>query len=233
MTATRSASGSVAISRYTRFVSSGCSVHCKPEHEADRPRRDLARHRHAVGVRRGQQLELAAVRVAAHLHERERQRPARLLGHAPEDRELGVDVGEVGDALQHALARLADRARDADQLVGLGGERRRELTLARAVVERARGGEPERAGLDRPRARCRAIAAMSSAVAASRRAPRSPITCSRNAPCGTCTATSTSNGRPSSESMNSGNDCQFHARPSCSTTPGMSSTPSISSMRRS
>ncbi len=32
--------------------------------------------------------------------------------------------------------------------------------------------------------------------------------------------------------MNSGNDCQFHARPSASTTPGMSSTPSMSSMRR-
>ena len=33
--------------------------------------------------------------------------------------------------------------------------------------------------------------------------------------------------------MNSGSDCQFHARPSCSTVPGMSSTPSISSISRS
>ncbi len=101
-----------------------------------------------VGVRGGQQLELAAVGVAAHLHQRERHRPARLLGHAPEDRELGVDVGEVGDALQHALAGGADRPRDADQLVGFGRERGCELTLARAVVERARRGEPERAGFD-------------------------------------------------------------------------------------
>ena len=40
-----------------------------------------------------------------------------------------------------------------------------------------------------------AISAMSASVAGSRCAPRSPITCSRNAPCGTCTATSTSNAR--------------------------------------
>ena len=106
ITATRSASGSAAISRYTGFVSSGCSVHCKPEQEPDGARRDLAGHRHAVGVGRREQLELAAPAVAAHLHERERQRPARLLGHAPEDRELGVDVGEVGDDLQHAPTRL-------------------------------------------------------------------------------------------------------------------------------
>ncbi len=78
-----------------------------------------------------------------------------------------------------------------------------------------------------------AISSMSSPVAGSRCAPRSPITCSRSAPWGTCTATSTSNVRRANVSMNSPKDCQSQASPSCSTVPGMSSTPSISSMSRS
>ena len=84
----------------------------QPEQEADRhaarpgpssPRRRRSRPASSSSWRRQ--------RVAARLHERERQRPARLLGHAPEDRELGVDVGEVGDDLQHALARCVPIAR--------------------------------------------------------------------------------------------------------------------------
>ena len=148
MTATRSASGRAAISRYAEFVSNGCNVHCRPSMRPDRARRHLSRHRHTVGVRRREQLELPAPAVAAHLHERERQRPSRLFGHAAEDRELGVDIGEVGDDLQHAPTRLADRPRDADQLVGVRRERRRVVALARAVVERPRRREPERTGFD-------------------------------------------------------------------------------------
>ena len=45
-----------------------------------------------------------------------------------------------------------------------------------------------------------AMAAMSSAVAGSRLAPRSPMTWSRRGPCGTCVAMSTSRGRRSSAS---------------------------------
>ena len=40
-----------------------------------------------------------------------------------------------------------ERLGDADQLVGLGGQRRRQLALAAAVVQRARRREAERAGL--------------------------------------------------------------------------------------
>ncbi len=87
--------------------------------------------------------------VAAGLHERERQRAARLLRHAPQDRELGVRIREVRDDLQHALAARADRLRDPDQLVGLGRERRRGLAPAGAVVQSPRRREAERAGLDR------------------------------------------------------------------------------------
>ena len=129
-------------------------------------------------------------------------------GHAPEDRELGVEVGEVGHDLQHSLPRPADRLRDPDQLVGLRGQCGRVLAFAGAVIERPRRREAEGSGLDclavrvEPSRRCRAR------VATSRLAPRSPITCNRSAPCGTWTATSTSNGRSPSASMNSGNDCQ-------------------------
>ena len=56
------------------------------------------------------------------------------------------------------------------------------------------------------------MAAMSSGVAGSRAAPRSPMTCRRRAPWGTWRATSTSKGRPSIASMNSGKDCQFHVQ---------------------
>ena len=41
--------------------------------------------------------------------------------------ELAVDVAEVGDDLEHALPGRADGLGDADELVGLGRERRRRL----------------------------------------------------------------------------------------------------------
>ena len=65
--------------------------------------------------------------------------------------------------------------RDPAQLVLGGRHRRGERAGERAVVHRARRREAERAGLDRLAARARAIAAMSSAVAGSCSAPRSPI----------------------------------------------------------
>ena len=77
-----------------------------------------------------------------------------------------------------------------------------------------------------------AMAPMSSGVAGSWRAPRSPITLRRRAPWGTWMPTSMSWGRASTSSRNSGKDCHDQERPSSRTTPGMSSTPSISSIRR-
>ena len=44
--------------------------------------------------------------------------------------ELGVDVLEVADDLQHALADRAEGLGDADELVLLGVQRRRQLALA-------------------------------------------------------------------------------------------------------
>ena len=72
-----------------------------------------------------------------------------------------------------------------------------------------------------------AIAAISSGVAGSFAAPRSPIAYARTAPCDTCTPTSIPNRRRSSASRYSGNVSQLQSMPSVSAVPGMSSTPSM------
>ena len=124
---------------------------------------------------------------------------------------------------------------DADQLVVLGGERRRVLALdwsggccVRDVVK------PSATGARRPRRPARPSSAISSAVGRSVwSAPRSPMACRRSAAWGTWAAKSMSWGRRSSASRYSPKLCHAQSRPSCSAVPGMSSTPSISSMRRS
>ena len=66
-------------------------------------------------------------------------------------RELALGIGrvEIGDELDDAAARVLHAERDAQQL-GLGGaQRRRRIALHRAMVERARGREAERAGAHR------------------------------------------------------------------------------------
>ena len=81
-----------------------------------------------------------------------------------------------GRELEHAGAELAEHRADAEQLV-LGGEGAgHRLAVDGRVQDRARRREAERAGARCRRARCSAMAAMSSAVAGSLRAPRSPIT---------------------------------------------------------
>ncbi len=204
----------------------------QPEQEPDRARRDLSGHRDTRGVGLVEQLELSPVPVAAYLDEGERQRAPGFLRHAPEDRELGVDVGEVGDHLQHAPAGRTDRPGDAHQLVGLGGQGGRVLTATRAVVQRARRREPQCTGFDRA---VREIAHRRDVVGGGALAPRTPL------PHHVQPQRSVRHlqrhvdiERSRAERVrNSGNDPQFHARPSCSTVPGMSSTPSINSMRRS
>ena len=78
----------------------------------------------------------------------------------------------------------------------------------------------------------RAISAISPGVASSFGRPE-PSTYARSAPWGSNAATSSTRGIDSSSSRYSGNDSQFHDMPSSSAAPGMSSTPSISWMRKS
>ncbi len=73
------------------------------------------------------------------------------------------------------------------------------------------------------------ILVRSSSVAGSRSAPRWPITYTRSGECGRYAATSMSRLPDSSASMYSGNVSHVHGSPSVMTTPGMSSTPAITS----
>ena len=84
-----------------------------------------------------------------------------------------------------------------------------------------------------PRSTIVDIATMSSAVGGSLAAPRSPITYARTAPWGTWAPTSTAYEWASSTSRYSSNDSQPQVMPSVSALPGMSSTPSISSISHS
>ena len=115
----------------------------------------------------------------------------------------------------------------------LGGQRRGRLAAAAAVVERARRGEAEGAGLDRLARRARPSRRCRRAWPARGRRPRSPITYRRSAPWGTWAAKSMSWGCRRGRRGTRGNVSHSHERPSCRAVPGMSSTPSISSMRRS
>ena len=185
----------------------------QPEQQADGPRRDLRGHRDAVAVRRGRAARAGAA------SRRRASAPARTTAGGPDSSAMRRKIANSASTSVKSETTCstprpgrADRVRDADQLVGLGGQRRRRLAATRAVVQRPRGREPERAGLDRLRGELRHQRRCPRRSRPRGCAPRSPITCRRSAPCGTCTATSTSNGRPSSASMNSGNDCQLHVQ---------------------
>ncbi len=88
------------------------------------------------------------MRVAPGRGQRHRQGPPRHAHHLQQRFRLVVEVGPIGDHLHHAGIDLAQRTGDADELFARRSERRCRLALARAVVQRARGGEPECAGAD-------------------------------------------------------------------------------------
>jgi hypothetical protein len=166
----------------------------QPEQQAHGPRRHLGAHGDAVGVGLAEQVEQAAPVAAQALDHRERQGPARPLGHGPEQPELGVEVGEVGHRLEDALpvapmASAMPISSSASAVrVGVGSPLLVRWLSVREVVKPSAPAATAWAASS-------AMAAMSSAVAGSRAAPRSPMTLSRRAPWGTCRATSTSNGR--------------------------------------
>jgi len=73
--------------------------------------------------------------------------PAGLLHHAAQRGELGVEIAEVGDDLEHP-AGAAHLRRDPHQLVSRRGQGGGRLAPAGPVVHRARGGESQGAGGD-------------------------------------------------------------------------------------
>ena len=193
-------------------------MHCRPSRSPTGARRDLRRHRDAVGVRRRR-----AARAGAASRRRAPAR-ARTTAAGPTPRPCG---GRSRTRRRRRRSRRRPAARRCPVApialamptsssasavsVGVGSPRLVRWLSVREVVK--------------PSAPASIASRASSAIArdvvrrspASRCAPRSPITCRRSAPCGTWTATSTSNGRPSSASRNSGNDCQSQDRPSSST----------------
>ena len=112
----------------------------------------LAPHLEPVAVGLVDELEqaapVAAGGLAGPLQGGDRQRPAGDLGHGPQQAELGVDVVEVGDGLEDALADGAHGPGDAEQLVGPCGEAGRHAAVGGLVGDGARRGEAEGAGLD-------------------------------------------------------------------------------------
>jgi hypothetical protein len=93
--------------------------------------------------------------------------------------------------------------------------------------------ENPRAPASMPSRTIAAISSMSSGVAGSFLAPRSPITYARTAPCGTCVPTSNSFGSRSTASRYSGKVSHSQRMPAASAAPGMSSTPSINPINQS
>ena len=136
--------------------------------------------------------------------------------------------------LEHAAPELAEHAPEPEQLV-LGRERAgHRLARDRAVRDRARGGEAERARGDallherRPSARC------SSGVAgAFVRAALAHHVGAHGAVRHLRAEVHAERGAASSASRYSGSVSHSHCMPSCSAVPGMSSTPSISWIRKS
>ncbi len=120
------------------------------ENEPDRPCRDLTGHGQTIGVGRGDVVEPGAecvgeLRVAG---DRDRHRPTRSLDHRAQRCELGIDVEEIGDDLEHAGACCADPLGNADQLVGRRGQGRCVGAGRGLVVAGAARAEAERTGFD-------------------------------------------------------------------------------------
>ena len=119
----------------------------QPEQQAHRPRCHLSPDGEAFLLAVGDEGEdlPVAVRRQVRLNERDRQRQPAGPHGLPQQRELSLGVGEIGDHLHDAAPGLAYRAGDGDQLILAGAVRRRQLAVDALVVERARGSEAERA----------------------------------------------------------------------------------------
>ncbi len=184
----------------------------QPEQEADGPGRDLAASSATPSALACvEQLELAAAAVAAGLH------AARTTAAGPTPRPCArksansASTSAKSDTTWSTPVPVAPMARAMpDQLVGLGGEGRAwaRRWLRAVVAACATCVKPRAPASTASRGQLAPSAAMSlgrGRLPAARRARPSRAGAARRA--GTWVATSTSNGRPSSASRNSGNDC--------------------------
>ena len=125
----------------------------QPVEQSHRPRRDLAADRQAVAVGATDLAEqgLPAIGIDRDVEQGEGERPARGLDQAAQHGELrgtlGRRVGEVVEELDHALARATQAAGDRRQFLFRRGDGGRQHALGRAMEQRARGREAERAGV--------------------------------------------------------------------------------------
>jgi hypothetical protein len=131
---------------------------------------------------------LPGFRALLALEEGDGHRSAGAGSQAPQHGELGVDVLEVGNDLEPAAA---EGGRDVGELGLLGAQRGRVAAVERLVGEGARGGEAERAGADALGGERGPFRRGPRPWRARRLAPRSPMTWTRSAACGTWAATST------------------------------------------
>ena len=145
---------------------------------------------------------------------------------------MSSPAAPCGREFEDRLAACRHRAAEAEQFV-LGGVRAGHRLAVHGAVGNRCATTRSQARRPRPPPARGAIAAMSSAVAGSLRAPRSPIAYARTAPCATWVPKSTASSRLPITSRYSGKLSQPQVMPSVSAVPGMSSTPSISSISHS
>ena len=117
----------------------------------------LADHRKARTVRLGDMVEKTApaIRPVVVLEDGDGNRPPAALDHAAQHGELLVEIVEIGDHLQPTGSDPAHRNADGTQLVLRRRQSRDRAAVQRLVIERARGGEAERAGANARRCKRR------------------------------------------------------------------------------
>ena len=175
------------------------------------------------------------------LHHEERDGPVERLAIAQDPLELGVHrvfvvaadrtTDSGGHEFEHTAPGVAHRAAAARRPRSRARTCRVPVRRGRRDVRPSARSRRRARPRSTPRARSLVMASRSAALASSW--ARSRMTYARNAACGTCVPTSSARGKRSSASRYSGNVSQSQRIPSASALPGMSSTPSISSMSHS
>ena len=167
--------------------------------------------------------------VEVHAH-----RPARPPSEVGHPRPLVQrDAGVIGRELEHAVAGAGERIADGQQLVGCRVGARHQLAVLRSVQRGAARGEPQRAGAQRLLHELGHPDGVVGRWRARWRRPARPSRRPRSGPWAIWAPTSSTLGCRSTASRYSGKLVHSHVMPSVMAEPGMSSTPSMSSISHS